>query len=468
MNRILVAGAGPAGLTAAYELARGGARPILLEKTHRVGGISRTNIYKGYYFDIGGHRFFTKNKRIIKIWKDTLGPDLLRVIRNSRVYYQNRLFKYPLSLPEALLKLGPIEGIKILGSYAGATLRSNKKEENLEQWLINHFGERLYKIFFKSYTEKVWGTPCNMISSEWSAQRIRGLSLTAAFSPNLKGTGKITTLIHEFLYPSKGSGMMWERLSEKISSLGGDIWPRAELTGIRHRNGKILSANILSGDTLREIPCDFLISSMPLPQLVEALDPPAPVKVCKAARSLRYRAFVLVGLIVRNRDLFPDQWIYIHSPDVRVGRIQNFKNWSAKMVPDIDKTSLGMEYFCNEGDEIWSAPDLDLLELATCEVRRLKLSKVVEVEDGVVVRQPMAYPVYDWHYKDHLATLKEYLDSFFNLQTIGRNGMHRYNNMDHSMLTGLLAAKQALGIPRNPWEINEDPSYLEDGACSQD
>lgn len=461
MDKIVIVGAGPAGLAAAYELTRRNATPVLLEKSASVGGISRTETFKGYRFDIGGHRFFTTNDRIQDIWQKTLGPNLLTVKRDSRIFYHGKLFRYPLSLSEALSKLGPLEGIKVLGSYAKATLRPIKDEETLEPWLINRFGDRLYRIFFKTYTEKIWGTPCHTIGSEWSAQRIKGLSLKAALSSKLKSKNNIKTLISEFLYPSEGPGMMWERLSENVRSRGCKLRHRAEVTGIQHRKGKIISTNINIKDTSSKIPRSFLISSMPLPQLIESLDPPPPLHVVEAAKSLRFRALLMVGLILPVANLFPCQWIYIHSPQVQVGRIQNFKNWSAKMVPNKEMTSLGMEYFCSKGDEIWSLDDEELVELAAQELGKIGLLKSTAVQDGIVFRQSMAYPVYDCDYHGHLSVLKGYLASFENLQTIGRNGMHRYNNMDHSMLTGILAAERALGAPTDVWSVNEDAAYLE-------
>ncbi|MFC1868791.1 NAD(P)/FAD-dependent oxidoreductase [Thermodesulfobacteriota bacterium] len=459
---VVIIGAGPAGLTAAYEFIKMGIGPIVLEKADKVGGIARTESYKGYYFDMGGHRFFTKIEMVNRLWQEMLGDDLLKVSRMSRIYYRGRFFHYPLELLNALFNLGLIESILIPLSYLGAQIRPYPKEETFEQWVSNRFGRRLYRTFFKTYTEKVWGIPCGEIKADWAAQRIKGLSLIAAVVNSLLDTQKAKTLINEFEYPLRGPGMMWQRFKEVVEAEGGQVWLNTEMTGLRLKNGSIVSVDYIKDDKTIELPVGHLISTMPINRLASMLKPNAPDKVVGAANKLSYRSFIIVILIVDKKDLFPDQWIYIHSPDVRVGRVQNFKNWSEAMVPDLNKTSIGMEYFCNEGDNIWSMTDADLKETASRELSQLGLADLNDIIDGYVVRQPNAYPIYDDAYKDNLKIIRDYLGGIDNLQTIGRNGLHRYNNMDHSMLTGILAVQNYCGANHDLWDVNEEEEYLEE------
>ncbi|MEL7242438.1 MAG: NAD(P)/FAD-dependent oxidoreductase [Cyanobacteria bacterium J06573_2] len=461
-NQVVVIGAGPAGLTAAYHLVKNGIKPIVLEQSDKVGGISRTEKYKGYHFDIGGHRFFTKVQEVQDLWYEVLEDDFIKTPRMSRIYYQGKFFQYPLSAFDTLQKLGISESFMIIWSYLQAKRQPLPVEENLEQWVTNRFGERLYKTFFKTYTEKVWGIPCNQIQAEWAAQRIKGLSVKTAVLNALIGKNDTKTLIKEFDYPRLGPGMMWERFTEKIEAAGGEVHMNTKVLGME-REGQRISKVIAERDgNLIQFEADNFISSMPLNKLVQKMDPALPSHVLEAANGLKYRDFLIVSLIVDAPDLFPDNWIYIHSPEVKVGRIQNFKNWSAQMVPDSSKTCLGMEYFSNIGDSLWSKTDEELIELATKELETLGLAKGAVVEDGVVIRQPKAYPVYDRDYRQHLDVIQDYLQSFENLQTTGRNGMHRYNNQDHSMLTALLAAKNLLGEKHDLWGVNTERSYHED------
>ena len=459
---VVILGAGPAGLTTAYELIKQGVQPIVLEKADKVGGIARTETYKNYYFDIGGHRFFTKIDHVNKLWHEMLGEDFQKVHRTSRIYYEGRLFNYPLSISNTLFNLGILESLLMMLSYFNAQFRPYRQEETFEQWVSNRFGRRLYKTFFQTYTEKVWGIPCNKIQADWAAERIKGLSLIAAVSNALFGIKKAKSLIDGFYYPIKGPGMMWQRFQEKIEDEGGKVRLNSEAIGLKHKNGRIISVVYLDGDKRTEIPVEYLISSIPITKLVALLDPQAPDEVLSAAQKLSYRAFIIVVLIIDKQDLFADQWIYIHSPDVKVGRIQNFKNWSAAMVPDPKKTSVGMEYFCTVGDGIWTMPDNELIDLASRELSELGLSEIDGVIDSFIVRQPGAYPVYDPNYQDHLEVIKSFLSSIDNLQTIGRNGMHRYNNMDQSMHVGMLAAQNVLGANHDLWEVNEEKEYLEE------
>jgi protoporphyrinogen oxidase len=435
----------------------------VLERADKVGGIARTETYKGYHFDIGGHRFFTKIDEVNQLWHEMLGEDFLRVGRMSRIYYQGRFFNYPLGFANALMNLGLVESTLILFSYLKAQVWSHPQEENFEQWVSNRFGQRLYQTFFQTYTEKVWGTPCHKIRADWAAQRIKGLSLIVAVSNALFGVQKAKTLISEFDYPLRGPGMMWQRFQDVVDANGGEVRLNAEAAGLSHENGRIVSVNYVDNGQIVTIPTDQVISSIPITRLVALLDPGAPNHVLDAASNLSYRAFVLVGLIVDREDLFPDQWIYVHSPDVKVGRIQNLKNWSPAMVPDPQKTSVAMEYFCNEDDETWTKPDSQLIDLASQELSKLGLADIDNIVDGFVIRQPKAYPVYDDAYKVQLMVIRDYLATFDNLQTVGRNGMHRYNNMDHSMLTGMLAAQNVSGANHDLWEVGEKADYLEAG-----
>jgi protoporphyrinogen oxidase len=459
---VVIIGAGPAGLAAAYELIKLGIQPIVLEKADKVGGIARTEIYKGYYFDIGGHRFFTKIENINQLWQEMLGEDFLKVPRLSRIYYHGCFFNYPLTFFNALSNLGVIESLLILLSYFKARFCPYPEEETFEQWVSNRFGFRLYKTFFQTYTEKVWGIPCHKIRAEWAAQRIKGLSLIVAVSNALFGIQKAKSLISEFYYPLTGPGMMWQRFQEAVEAGGGQVRLTRKVVSLKRENGCIASVTCIEGNKIMEIPARQVISSMPITTLVALLDPKAPDEVLEASRKLSYRAFIIVGLIVNKKDLFPDQWIYVHSPDVRAGRIQNFKNWSAAMVPDPEKTSVGMEYFCNQGDEIWTMSNAELIDLASRELSELGLAEIDDIIDGFVVRQPNAYPIYDHEYNKRLKVIRDFLGAIDNLQTIGRSGMHRYNNMDHSMHTGMLAAQNIAGANHDPWEVNEGKEYLEE------
>ena len=459
---VVIIGAGPAGLSAAHELIKSDIRPIVLEKSDMVGGIARTETYKGYYFDIGGHRFYTKFDRINRLWQEMLGEDFLKVPRLSRIYYQGRFFNYPLDFFNALSNLGFFESLLILLSFLNAQFRLYPEEETFEQWVANRFGQRLYKTFFQPYTEKVWGIPCSKIRADWAVQRIKGLSLIAAVSNALLGIKKAKTLINEFYYPLYGPGMMWQRFQKVVETEGGQIRLNMDAIGLKHKNGSITGLSCIEGDETVEIPVGSLISSIPISRLIAMLDPQAPDEILEAADKLSYRAFVIVILIISKEDVFPDQWIYVHNPDVKVGRIQNFKNWSAAMVPDSKNTSLGMEYFCTEGDMIWTMSDAELIDMGSRELSELGVAEIEDVMDSFVVRQPNAYPVYDNEYKKHLGVIRSFLGGIDNLQTIGRNGMHRYNNMDHSMLMGMLAAQNILGANHDLWKINEESEYLEE------
>jgi len=459
---VAIVGAGPAGLTAAYELVKEGIIPVVLEKGDKVGGIARTETYKGYRFDIGGHRFYTKVAAVQQLWQEVLGNEFIKVPRLSRIFYRGKFFNYPISAFNTLFNLGIIESALIILSYVKVRIWPLPEETTFEQWVINRFGERLYKTFFKTYTEKVWGIPCSEIQADWAAQRIKGLSLTTAIINALFGSNDTKTLIKEFDYPALGPGMMWEKFAEAVEKKDGKVYLDTKVISFEREGNKIKSITAEQNGELVQYSADNFITSMPISALVARMKPQPPEEVLHAARSLKYRDFLIVALIVDSPNLFPDNWIYIHSPEAQVGRIQNFKNWSAALVPDASKTCLGMEYFCNEGGELWKMSDAELVELATRELAQLGLAKVADVEDGVVIRQPKAYPVYDGEYRGHLQVLEGFLRGMENLQTIGRNGMHRYNNQDHSMLTGILAVRNLLGEKHDLWDVNTERSYYED------
>jgi protoporphyrinogen oxidase len=468
----IIIGGGPAGLTAAYELAKKGHQPAVYEKLDKVGGIARTENYKGYYFDMGGHRFFTKSPEVNAFWQEVMGDDFLRRPRLSRIFYNDKFFYYPLKPFNAMANLGPIEAVRIILSYIRWQLFPYKEEESLEQWVTNRFGQRLFQTFFETYTEKVWGIPCSELKAEWAAQRIKNLSLRSALvSMFLQPQGSITSLIEEFDYPRRGPGMMWQTVREKIDQQGGQVHMESDVIGICRENNKITHVVIAQNGRTETIPGTDFISSMPVTEFINRLDPPPPAEVLAASGRLRYRDFLTVCLIIDQPDLFPDNWIYIHEPNVKVGRIQNFKNWSPDMVPDQSQTSLGLEYFCNEGDELWTMADQDLVSLGKKELEQIGLAKAADVRDGCVFRVPKSYPVYDGDYRTDLETIKSYIDSLENFQTIGRNGLHRYNNQDHAMLTGMLAVENALDNQNhNLWIVNAEEEYHEEiyGDASAD
>jgi protoporphyrinogen oxidase len=465
----VVIGAGPAGLTAAYELSGHGVPSVILEADGVVGGLSRTAEYKGYLFDIGGHRFFTRVPLVEKMWREVLGDDFIRRPRLSRIYYRNRFFLYPLEPLDALAGLGPVEALRCGISYVKARLSPQRPEDDLETWVSNRFGRRLFEIFFKTYTEKVWGISCKEIRADWAAQRIKGLSLKSlvlnALIPGRKSRGKqnaIKTLIREFDYPRRGPGMMWARTREIVESRGCRVVFNAPVEKIYWEPGRV--TGIRAGGRLYR--GRHFISSMPVRDLLRALDPAPEHGLIQAADDFHYRDFLTVVLIVKRPNLFPDNWIYIHEPGVKAGRIQNYGNWSPEMVPDAATSSLGLEYFCFEGDGLWTMPDRDLIALGKREVARIGLAAESEIADGTVVRVRKAYPVYDETYERGLGKVRQWLAGMPNLQLAGRNGMHRYNNQDHSMLTAMLAARNILAgrIQYDLWRVNVDADYHEEGG----
>jgi len=460
---VVIIGGGPAGLTSAYELSKRQVSCTVLEASGVVGGLARTVPYKGYLFDIGGHRFYTLVKIVEEMWREVLGNDLLQRPRLSRIYYRSKFFQYPLEPMDAFWKLGMAEALLCGLSYLHARLFPQLPEEDLESWVSNRFGRRLFKLFFQSYTEKVWGLSCRQIRADWAAQRIRGLSVTTLLRDALAGRaanpdGELRTLIREFQYPRFGPGMMWSKTREIVESRGSRVILNAPVSKIAWQPGRV--THVVAGGTIYT--GSHFISSMPVRQLIETLDP-MPDGLVKAAADFNYRDFLTVGLICKGSHLFPDNWIYIHEPKVKVGRIQNFGNWSPDMVPDPATSSLGLEYFCFEGDQLWQTPDAELIELGRRELAQLGLVKPEDVLDGVVIRAPKAYPVYDQTYRDGLRKVREFLEIVPNLQLVGRNGMHRYNNQDHSMLTAILAARNVLGAKYDLWHANVESQYGECG-----
>jgi len=466
---VVIIGGGPAGLTAAFQLSKYGVPAVVLEADTQVGGLARTLNYKGYLFDIGGHRFFSKWDEVNQIWDQILGGKFMERPRLSRIYYTKRFFVYPLEVRNALTGLGPIESIRILASYVKSQLRPAPKEENFEEWVSNRFGRRLYEIFFKTYTEKVWGVPCTTIRAEWAAQRIKGLTLLTAAREALlpSKNGNVKTLVNKFRYPQRGPGQMWETLSTQLNDQGYSVRMERNVVRIRHDAGKVTCVVTDGPNGREEFRGTDFISSMPMRDLVRALDPEPPQDVRDAAEKLRYRDFLIVSLIVNRKYVVPDNWIYVHEPNVRVGRIQNFKNWSPAMVPDPNKTCLGMEYFVFDRDELWSSPDSELIELAKREIVALGLVHAEEIEDGVVVRMRKAYPMYDEGWRAHVETIRSYLEHARNLQLVGRNGMHKYNNQDHSMMTALYAARNVCGANYDLWAVNTEPDYHEERKQTQ-
>lgn len=464
----VIIGAGPAGLTAAYQFHKHGVASTILEADTVVGGISRTAEREGWRFDIGGHRFFTKVKPVEDLWHEIL-PDeeFLMRPRMSRIFYEGKYYDYPLKAMNALRNLGPIEAVRCVLSYVWVRLRPPKDTTSFEGWTASRFGWRLYRTFFKTYTEKVWGVPADEIQADWAAQRIKNLSLFKAVLNSMmpkRNQKDITSLIEEFQYPKYGPGMMWEVCRDKVVAQGSDVHMATNVVTIKHRDGAAYAVVGRNADgSLTEYPCSHIISSMPMPHLLKAMDPPVPSEVEKAADGLAFRDFLTVALVVPESKGFPDNWIYVHSPKVKLGRIQNFGSWSPYLVKD-GRTCLGLEYFVNEGDEYWTMDDDKLIELGKRELNTLGLADPSIVEQGYVVRMPKAYPMYDATYKQHVETMRRWIEANTpNVHPVGRNGMHRYNNQDHSMYTAMLTVENiCAGASHDIWSVNVEEEYHEE------
>jgi protoporphyrinogen oxidase len=509
---VVIAGAGPGGLTAAYQLTKRGERPVVLESDAVVGGISRTVLRDGYRFDLGGHRFFTKVPEVEALWHEILpqGDFLLRP-RMSRIFYKGKYYDYPLKAMNALRNLGIGESILCGFSYLWARIRPPANEDNYENWLVARFGWRLYRTFFKTYTERVWGVEVSQMPADWAAQRIKNLDLRKAVINAIlpkRNQTEITTLIEEFQYPKYGPGMMWEVCTEKVEAAGGTVRKNSRVTAIKVADGLARSVvyrhtddttgaadddatvaddstvdgdSTIDGDTRsasragsggpsaeHEIAASHVISTMPLRELMHTLSPPPPPEVLAAADDLHYRDYLTVALVVPASRSFPDNWIYIHAPEVSVGRIQNYGSWSPYLVKD-GHTCLGLEYFVFEGDDMWNMSDDDLIVLATKELGELGLADPGDVEEGYVVRVPKAYPYYDFSYKENVATIRRYLEAEApNVHPVGRNGMHKYNNQDHSMYTAMLTVENIFGAAHDIWSVNVEEEYHEGGSTGRD
>jgi protoporphyrinogen oxidase len=463
---VAVLGGGPAGLTAGYLLAKRGQPVVVFEAEDQVGGIAKTEVRDGYRFDLGGHRFFTKSKEVNDLWHEVMREEFLLRPRLSRIYWNRKFLQYPLEGMDVIKKLGPVELTRALLSYLVAAVKPKGNEDDLESWVSNRFGRRLYELFFKSYTEKVWGVPCTELRAEWAAQRIKGLSFFSAAKAAFFGNGdnKIKSLISEFHYPRFGPGQMWETMADEIIAAGGEVRMKTPVTQLEARDGRVVAV-VAGGE---RIECSEVISSLPLRLTVGITQPDAPAAVREAARGLRYRDFLTVALVIDGEDLFPDNWIYIHEPGVRVGRIQNFRSWSPWMVPDPSKASVGLEYFCFQGDDLWDASDEQLVEMAKDEIAKLGLADRSKVERGFVTRVPLAYPMYDADYAERVNTIRAWLETFGNLQQVGRNGLHRYNNSDHSMLTAIRAVENILdGTHHDLWAVNAESVYHEEDVADE-
>jgi protoporphyrinogen oxidase len=467
---VVIIGAGPAGLTAAYQLTKLRITPTVLEADDVVGGISRTVERDGWRFDIGGHRFFTKVGRVEELWHEILpDEDFLLRPRMSRIYYEGKFFDYPLRAMNALRNLGLLEAIRCVLSYVWVRVHPPKDRSTFEGWTAARFGWRLYRIFFKTYTEKVWGVPATEIQADWAAQRIKNLSLFKAIYFSVfpkKNTGDITSLIEEFQYPRLGPGMMWERCTELVEKEGGTVELGARVTKIRHEDGRAVTVTYVDdAGASQELPADHVISSMPFPHLLAAMDPPIDDKTRAAAKEIHFRDYLTVALVVPEESGFPDNWIYVHAPEVRLGRIQNYGSWSPQMVkPGL--TCLGLEYFVFEGDDLWAMSDDDLIELGKQELDTLGLVKPDDVRAGYVVRMPRAYPTYDAGYQANVDVMRDWLREHApNVHPVGRNGMHKYNNQDHSMYTAMLTVENITeGTHHDIWAVNVEDEYHEELA----
>lgn len=471
LKTVLIIGAGPAGLTAGYELAKKGFKVTMLERDSIVGGISRTIKYKGFRFDLGGHRFFTKNKEIEQWWQNILHEDFLTRPRLSRWYYRKKFFDYPIKPLELLGVFGIVDSMKIALSYAKAKIKPIIPEISVADWCINNFGHYLAKPFFIDYNLKLWGVHPRYLSKDFTSQRVKGISFMSALKDALKKSlgikdNNIKSLIEQFKYPKYGPGMMWEQVAKLIEARNGKVLTEWKVVKIKHKNGKIVSVTAQKGKKNKEFKADYVLSTMPLKELIFALEPKPSQDVLDAAKFLSFRDFITVALMIDQPKTVPDTWVYTHDEGMKPIRVQIFKNWSPYMVPDASKSCIGFEYVCNEGDELWSMSREKLIEQAKQDLKRLGFASMKKVFDAEVVRLKEVYPVYLVGYEERVNKIKDYLQNNFkdnSLQPIGRGGLHRYNNSDHSMMTALLAVKNILGEGKyDPWNVNTDAEYHEE------
>ena len=463
---ILVVGAGPAGLAAAHEAIKHEAGVTVVERLDRVGGLCRTLEFGGARFDVGPHRFFTRNAEVDALFHDVLADDAVRVRRHTRILHGQTFFDYPLTPLNAASGVGLLAGARIAGSYAAARIRNAlapRRAETFEDWIVGNFGRRLFETFFRVYTEKVWGISCRQIGAEWASQRIKGLNLSTAIrNAVMPGTPRIKTLIDEFSYPRLGAGQAYEKMARTIARSGGRILTQTRVRTLRRKDATICAAVVEDerGDRM-EIEADCFLTSATLTDTLLMLDPPPPEAVLKAGRALRYRDHIGVNVIVAG-PAFPDNWIYVHSPDVELARVSNYRNFSAEMTGGADVSPITAEYFSFPGDHLSRMRDTDLIEKAIAEMRKLGLLDREPILDAFVVRSGSAYPVIEIGYEKNIAVIRTWLDGLKNLLPIGRSGMFKYNNQDHAIATGLLAARRALGLGRlDPWLVNIDAEYHE-------
>ncbi|TKJ41498.1 FAD-dependent oxidoreductase [candidate division LCP-89 bacterium B3_LCP] len=472
MKPVVIIGAGPSGLAAAYELAINSVPVVLIERLGQVGGLSRTIRNNGAHFDVGPHRFFTQNAEIHQLWEDILKENLLSVPRLTRIFYKNKFFYYPLAPMNAFFGVGPVSAAAIVTSYLSTRLSqriSPNEPKNFEEWVVNQFGRKLFETFFKTYTEKVWGIPCTQIGADWAGQRIKGLSLwTAVMNSIFKSKQKnIKTLVDEFVFPRGGAGFFYEGLASVVEDKGGKILLNRYAEGFRHEDSRIKSVILRNESGEREeIEGDAFLVSSPLSDGISGLTPEPPTEVTEAAKGLRYRSHLGVDMQVEGNP-FPDNWIYVHSSDVKLARIANYRNFSQEMAGSDSTTPITVEYFCFPGDSVWERKDDELIDLARTELKHMKILQPDQVHSWFIVRNEKAYPVIEIGYESKIQILKSYIARFKNFQPIGRSGMFKYNNMDHAIMTGLLAARNYMGSKFDIWSVNIDAEYHESAEVPQ-
>jgi len=465
---IYILGAGPAGLAAAYILTQLGKSIVVVERDNRVGGLAKSIEYQGFILDYGPHRFYTKLAPVLKLWNEVLGNEQVTVNRLTRIYYGGKYFSYPLKAVEALFALGLIESTRIISSYVTARLFPNRHPQNFSEWVTTKFGKRLFQIFFEGYTEKLWGISCTEISADWAAQRIKGLSLLKAIQNAILGNdGKVKNLIDQFQFPRLGSGQLYEKISDYLHAHDQPVLLNTEVVGVEHDdNYQVTKITLNNHQTGEEsiVDCGGVISSIPLSLLISKMISPAPnQEIISAARSLKFRNTILVYLIVEGSELFADNWLYVNDPTVKVGRVTNFANWSPEMLPNKYQTPLCCEYWCNFDENMWHKPEAELIFEAEQELKKIGLLHQEKISNGFVVRLPKTYPIYAGDYKNALSKIQSYLQKFPNLQLVGRYGAFKYNNQDHSLLMGILAAENVLTPGKhNLWEVNSDSEYVEE------